>query len=277
MKKQLLQLLLCSLALVCIATMTRAYSVPIGAVGAVNTNPPLDTSSLDQIKSGGLSIGTFHVQGNSSFGSNPTTNYVLLNGLVRGGNATSTTPGQVVFGGTSNKVDVAFSGGVAIDGTFQSDTLKTGGGKKPLCANGNGALYICGTTPPSVPQAQTVVASAQFETFSAGQFVVAMLSQKVSKNVQVSISAYATGSGTPPPGAFLMNFYTAHARLAGTCYYTSTPTPLGTLTVYAANTDSSAGTNGGTFSLPSGCDSTNTSLIVTSVSPTSADGKNIIF
>ncbi len=265
MKKQLIQILICSLALVFIATLVHAYSAPMGTAGTANTYGPLDTSSVDQTKAGGLTVGTFQDQGNALFMQN-----TLFNGLLRGGSAASTTVMPVTFGGPSNKVDVAFTGGVSINGTYQSNTLKTGGGKKPLCANPAGVLYICGTTPPVYSQPQTVNASAQYETFSAGQFVVAKLSQSVSKDVQVSISATST------PLAFWSNFYTAHAVTSGVCHYTSTPTSLGTVTVYAGSTDSSS-VSGGTLTLASGCNSTNTYLTVTSVNPTTVDNKTITY
>jgi hypothetical protein len=269
-KKQLLQLILCALALVFIATMTHAYSIPLGSqAGAINTDMPINVGSADQVKSGGLTVGTFQAQGNSYFAQT-----VLFNGLIRGGSTAAAKP--VAFGGPANKVDVLFTGGVAIDGTYQSDTLKTGGGKKPLCADGNGTLYICGATPPTPPSPPAnIIAYGAIQQFQSGPFVVGRLTQSVSKDVHIFVSATYSS-----PSAFLdtvKNFYTAHAVTQGTCRLNATPTALGELIVYAGTINSSAvaGANS-SIAVPANCNPDQMNLIVTSTNPTSADGKTII-
>ncbi len=138
MKKQLSQLLIASAALVLLAGIAHAYTPPKSAPGAGNTDAPITTASTNQVKSGGLSVGTFVAQKDADF-----EQMTFLNGMVLGGSSSDTTDKPVTFGSSASKVNVLFTGRLEVKGVYQSDSLKTGGGKKPICANADGVLYIC--------------------------------------------------------------------------------------------------------------------------------------
>lgn len=262
MKKNLLQLVLCAFALIFVASMVSAYTLPTKAPSAGNTDGPLIIGAINQTKSGGLSVGSFQVRKDAYFAQN-----VFFNGLLRGGTATSNIGAPVKFGGPSNRVDALFSGAVSISGTYQSNTLKTGGGKKPLCADSTGTLYICGTSailPPPDPQA--VILSLKFNPDGSGDATVsAKLSTSIEKDVTVHVSA-RKGSGSAGPISFLKNFYTANAFITpGVCPLSTTFTPVGSvLTISAGTLESNQ------LGLPPACNESNTDLIITSYSPTTS-------
>ncbi|MDB5254872.1 MAG: hypothetical protein JWL92_248 [Candidatus Nomurabacteria bacterium] len=138
MKKDLSQLLIL-IPLLFIAGVSFAaydYVGPACAPPGCNTDVPLDGSASSQVKNGGLSVNAFYVPGNAYFDQN---SYVA--GAIFGPVATNNT---VVVGTSAAPTGVANTGNIFISGQYQSETLKTGGGKKPLCADTNGTFYICG-------------------------------------------------------------------------------------------------------------------------------------
>ncbi len=272
MKKKLLQLSAAVLSLVFLAAVAHAYTPPISAPTAGNSDAPLNVGSVDQAKSGGISVGTFLAQKSAYFDQN-----VLFDGLIRGGTPAASAP--ITFGGPSNKVDVLFSGALSINGVYQSNSLKTNdGGTDPICADANGVIYVCSQTPPPPPTpAQPIDVAAQYATYPAGTFVVGTLSQstEVSVTITVDASVPSSGNGTL---SYIKNFYTADARAAGSCSLTSTPTTLGTLTIYAGETRSDEVANGGgTLQLPSGCNPATTTITISSYTPHSTpQGRPIV-
>lgn len=278
MKKQLLQLLICALSLVFVATVAKAYTPPVSAPGNGNSDAPLNVSAVNQSKTGGLTVGTFQARNDSYFDQN-----VYFDGLIRGGTVNSPASTPVTFGGPANKVDVSFTGTASINGVYQSDSLKTGGGLKPLCANQNGTVYLCAAAPVAPPPpAVPIHVLAQYQTFNPSgasngtltTLVVAVLTQPVSTNVTAQIVAVAGGNNSL---GFLKNFYTADAKAVGVCQLTSNPTTIGTFTIFAGTTNSSQSNGGGAIALPSGCSPLTTSIYVTTYSPhTTPQGVPII-
>lgn len=154
MKKLIAQLLLTVPVCVLLATVSStAYTAPLfGPGGDSGEHMPVTIGATDQDKKGGLSVHAFVASSGAQFDQD-----VSFVGMIRGGTP-SDVNSTVTFGNTSASVGVKIAGLTAIDGKFQSDALKTGGGEKPLCAKADGTIYLCGstnTTPP--PTAQTDV------------------------------------------------------------------------------------------------------------------------
>lgn len=140
MKQHLKTQLLVLLPLVFIAGLTFAaydFVAPGCAPTACNSNEPLDVSANDQVKESGLSVNTFNVVGSTFIGGS-----TYFGGSVSGGNP-NTKYSSLYFGTEAKAVPVVVRGDTTLAGSFQSDTLKTGGGLKPLCANASGTLFIC--------------------------------------------------------------------------------------------------------------------------------------
>lgn len=260
MKKTPIQLIALLIAIVFLAGITHAYIAPTGAAGTTNTDGPLTATSVDEVKAGGLGVGTFLAKKNSLFQQN-----VFLNASIRGGTPTNSINIPVKFGDSTYKVDTAFTGTVGITGVYQSDMLKTGGGKKPLCATVDGTIYICGQTPPGGTPTQTIILTAHFG--SSGSTVFANLSESIEKNVTVNLVA-KKGSGGSGLMTYLKNFYTAEAYITpGVCSLGTSYTQIQSVTVYAGTVNSNE------IGLPAGCDSTNTDIAISSYSPlTSSKG-----
>ena len=232
-----------------------------------NTDSPLDISATDQVKDGGLSVNTFQSRTGSDF-----VQQTAFTGLVNGGTNTVTSS-TIPFGTTAKKVSISQSGNTKIVGTYQSDSLKTGGGSKPLCASTDGTFYICGAAAaPTNPN--PIYVSATMQLFGAGMSGTeagAHLSEATNAPVTVTIAASSAASGGSNPLSYLKNMFTANARFSGVCYYTSTPTDVGTVTIYGGQTDSDQ------IPLPAGCDSSNTYLSISSYSPhTTMGGRSVI-
>lgn len=255
MKKTPIQLVAVLIAIVFLAGVTHAYIAPTGAAGTTNTDGPLTATSVDEAKAGGLGVGTFLAQKNSLFQQN-----TYLDASIRGGTPTSSANVPVKFGDSTYKVDTAFTGTIGISGFYQSDTLKTGGGKKPLCANSTGTLYICGQTPPGATQPQAILLTINFA--SSNTTIAARLSQSIEKDVTVHVMA-KKGNGGSGLMTYLKNFYTAEAYVTpGVCSLGTNYTALQTLTIYAGTVSSNE------IGLPPGCDSSNTNIAISSYSPT---------
>jgi hypothetical protein len=138
MKKDLSQLLVL-VPLLFIAGVSFAsynYVGPTCAPEVCNTDAPLDGSASAQVKNGGLSVNAFYVPGNAYFDQNS-----YVGGAMFGSAAANDT---VIVGTSGLPTSVVATGNIFISGQYQSNTLKTGGGKKPLCTDANGTLYICG-------------------------------------------------------------------------------------------------------------------------------------
>lgn len=129
-----------------IAGAVSAYTPPTtGAFGA-NTDAPINTSALNQDKAGGFSTTTFHVRGNALFNQE-----TFAGGIVTGGNIQSDGSNTVAIGNSTYGVSTAINGSISTLGTIQSNSLLSGGGKKPVCANADGTFFLCGDQSPQAP------------------------------------------------------------------------------------------------------------------------------
>lgn len=136
-----------------IAGAVSAYTPPTtGAFGA-NTDAPINTSALNQDKAGGFSTTTFQARGNALFSQE-----TFAGGIVTGGNIQSDGSNTVAIGNSSYGVSTAINGSISTLGTIQSNSLLSGGGKKPVCANADGTFFLC-STPSSAPSAPAPVAA----------------------------------------------------------------------------------------------------------------------
>ncbi|GEM_PF-2334463 len=137
MKKGLSQLLILIPLLFVAGVSFAAYSYvgPTCAPEGCNTDAPLDGTASVQVKNGGLSVSAFYVPGNAYFDQNS-----YVGGAIFGPTTTNNT---VIVGTSAAPASVVNTGNIFISGQYQSNTLKTGGGKKPLCTDANGTLYIC--------------------------------------------------------------------------------------------------------------------------------------
>jgi hypothetical protein len=268
MKKHLKKLfILIPLIFVAGATFA-AYSFtgPTAPPSANNTDGPLIDTSLNQVKNGGLSVNAFAAAKNSFFNQD-----VIFTGTVFGG--TPAAAGPVAFGNTTNKVSVAITGSQSITGTYQSDTLKTGGGEKPLCADENGTFYICGTTK-TAPVNNAPMVSIRYVPQADGSYAVgAQVSQPLSTAVEVYLNESGPISTTSPVVSFLnsiKNAFTADARLAGVCYPPSGTQSFGSVGINALNLSS-----WNTIPLPQGCTTSDLIITISTVSPGSVDGQTL--
>jgi hypothetical protein len=139
MKKHLSKLFIIIPLLLVGGAAMAAYTFvgPISGPTANNTDAPLDVSATNQIKNGGLSVATFEARGNAYFDQS-----TYFSGMIRGGTVANNAP-NVSFGSTAAPANVVQTGNMFLSGTYQSDTLKTGGGLKPLCADSAGKFFIC--------------------------------------------------------------------------------------------------------------------------------------
>ncbi len=129
-----------------IAGAVSAYTPPTtGAFGA-NTDAPINTSALNQDKAGGFSTTTFQARGNALFSQE-----TFAGGIVTGGNIQSDGSNTVAIGNSSYGVSTAINGSISTLGTIQSNSLLSGGGKKPVCANADGTFFLCGDQAPQSP------------------------------------------------------------------------------------------------------------------------------
>ncbi|MFZ4500064.1 MAG: hypothetical protein ACOYMZ_01020 [Minisyncoccia bacterium] len=136
-----------------IAGAVSAYTPPTtGAFGA-NTDAPINTSALSQDKAGGFSTTTFQARGNALFSQE-----TFAGGVVTGGNIQSDGSNTVAIGNSSYGVNTTINGSISTLGTIQSNSLVSGGGKKPVCANADGTFFLC-TSPSTAPAAPAPVAA----------------------------------------------------------------------------------------------------------------------
>lgn len=130
--------------LLSVAGVVGAYTpATTGAFGA-NTDAPLNVSGTNQDKAGGLSVSTFQARGNAYF-----SQQTFVQGGISGGNVQKNGTTTVVFGDSNHTVNTSVNGGIEVGGVVQSNSLATGpkGGKKPVCANEKGTLFLCNTAP----------------------------------------------------------------------------------------------------------------------------------
>ncbi|HEY0980366.1 MAG TPA: hypothetical protein VGE18_03085 [Candidatus Paceibacterota bacterium] len=132
-----------------VAGVVSAYTPPTtGAFGA-NTDAPLNITAINQDKTGGLSVGTFYGRGSALFSQD-----TFVKGVITGGNIQGNGTSTVAVGDSSYKVNALINGSISTKGTIQSNSLASGGGKKPVCANQDGTFFLCGDQapqPPAVP------------------------------------------------------------------------------------------------------------------------------
>lgn len=121
---------------------TPAPGTPPGS----NTIFPVNVSSDDQVKDGGLSVNAFVANQNAQFDQ-----VIYLQGAMHGGTA-STIDSTILFGGTdpitssiNRVVNIVATGGLKATNNIQSDTL-TELYVGDLCANSLGELVRCAST-----------------------------------------------------------------------------------------------------------------------------------
>ncbi|MDB5188780.1 MAG: hypothetical protein JWM92_378 [Candidatus Nomurabacteria bacterium] len=252
-----------------LALAAYSFTAPTSGPSANNTDSPLDTSSTDQIKNGNLAVNTFQSAAGAYFAQQ-----VSLTGMVRGGTP-SDASSTVSFGDSGHAVSVSNIGNTGIAGNYQSDSLKTSGGTKPLCADTHGTLYICNTTPPTNTAPIYLSSFSSFDPSISSDInnnnyrIYVSISEPTSSTVTATLSA--TSGNVPAAMNFLKGMFTAEARMANTCNYTTTPTTIGTLTINPDNTVS-----WDNLTLPIGCDNTNSYVYISSYSPhVTAGGRTI--
>ncbi|MEO5646358.1 MAG: hypothetical protein ABIO57_01140 [Candidatus Paceibacterota bacterium] len=260
MKKNLSQLLLLIPMLIFSAGLTAAYTPPVATPPQDNTDAPLDVGTADQVKDGDLAVTTFEARGNAYLAKD-----TFFNGMVRG-DTPADKDSTVTFGGSANNVSVAINGTAAILGHYQSDSLKTpSGNKEPLCANATGTFYLCGSTATPATTQSKVYVSLQYDPYG-GRNIVAVLSEPVSSAVTAYVDA-STGSAAPDALSMIKNYFTADAKLQGSCSLSSSPRSIGGLTIPKDQTISNS-----VITLPDGCDPAATYISISSYSPQSTLG-----
>jgi len=139
MKKQFLQLALCSFILLFLASTTRAYTGTTSTPPSNNTDAPIDVSSSNQVKTGGLVVNAFTASGGSYFDKQ-----VFFNGPVAG----SVGPGNstIQFGDLIDKTSLAITDGLATLASLRADSLMNSTNNTPVCADKNGVLILCSAT-----------------------------------------------------------------------------------------------------------------------------------
>jgi hypothetical protein len=266
MKKNLSQLFII-IPLVFLATGVFAafsYTAPTAAPTSNNTDGPLDIGSTDQVKDGGLAVNAFQSRTGSFFAQRST-----FTGLVRGGTPSDTTS-SIAFGDSSHAVTLSNVGNIALGGTLQSDTLKTGGGSKPLCADTNGTFYICGAAATTVADPIYIHTHYLGGTTGAQYYIYGYIDQPISKDMEITIGAVSTGGDATLVSekstgiiAFIKNMFTANAKNIGVCYITSTSvTRLGSVEIYPSTTMS-----WNSLQLPTACDPQKILLTIMDYSP----------
>jgi len=206
-----------------------------------------------------LSVNTFEARGNALFNQD-----AIFTGPVFGGTLLTNAP--VAFGGPSTPVDVAITGTDNITGTYQSDTLKTGGAEKPVCADSNGTFYLC-ATPPASSNTNAVRVGLSFTDVGGNYEVGATVSSPVSVPIEVYIDESGPRAPTlPNPVATIIgsvkNAFTADAREAGVCYPPTSTQSIGAVEIYANILKS-----WNTVPLSSGCTPSNVTVTIDRVNP----------
>lgn len=201
MKKHLTQLFILIPLLFTAGIVMAAYSFvpPTTAPDAGNTEAPIDTSITDQIKHGGLAVNAFNVQGGAYFAQQ-----VSFADTVQGG-APGVTSSTINFGDTSHQVSVQDLGSTSIIGNYQSDSLKSGGGLKPVCADTNGAFFLCGgsqsVTQTTSGNQSAAILTANYQSMNGSTYVSAKISQPVAADNVVVTFSYILPSSTAAPSA----------------------------------------------------------------------------
>ncbi len=268
--KNTLQKSLILLPLLLVAGITfAAYSFtgPTVAPTSNNTDGPLNDSATDQVKTGGLSVNTFDAASNAYFNQN-----AIFTGSIFGGTPNNGTA-PVNFGNpadTANPVNVSIAGTDTVVGTYQSDTLKTGGGIKPVCADQDGEFYICGTTPANNTTSANRIWLTETLDASGNYEVGAQISQPVSQAIEVYITEAGQSSSATSFLDRLKDAFTADARFSGVCYPPSSPTSLGAVEIYANTLKS-----WNTIPLGSSCTPSDVTVSISSISPDTVDGQKI--
>lgn len=126
-----------------------------------NYTAPIDTGSLDQIKTGDLTVNQFEAMQDSVFALG-----AYLQGVVRGGKLGDTGPTTLQFGDASRVVDSRFSGTVTVGGDMTTTALANNS-VTPLhiCADTTGTLVLC--NPPAATDLCSNITGTQ-STIPAG-------------------------------------------------------------------------------------------------------------
>jgi len=206
MKKYLAQLAFIIPLLFVAGIAMAAYSFvgPTATPPGNNTDGPLDVSSSNQIKNGDLAVNAFQVVSGSEFAQQAS-----FTGLVNGGTAgaTSNTSSTINFGTSSTPVSVNNIGNATVSGNYQSNSLKSGGGLKPLCADPNGTFYLCGASVP--PVTGSIYLDITQVNINGTIQLGASLSEAINEPVEVTFFAANPSS---PFADYIKNNFTAFAE-----------------------------------------------------------------
>ena len=150
---------------------TSAYENPTASAPGNNTDGPINIGPTNQVKDGSLGVNAFVARNNALFNDK-----VRIDGLVRGGvpaNVTST----VTVGSTTEAVGMKTVGTLHTELGFKVGALAHGGSDlKPICADADGILHICGKGLPSLIETSNTLNNSQnlrTQTFKVGKSVAA--------------------------------------------------------------------------------------------------------
>ncbi len=154
------------------------WAGPTGSAPANNIAAPLHVGP-DQIKAGGLSVGTLAVAQNAEF-----EQQVFFNGMIRGGNG-STADSKVSFGDTAHIVNGTVKGDVNATGTLTSAQLANSSSTS-VCAATDGTISLCGA---ATAQKQVYTVPAQTLVYPMPDYAYTPGGQKYILSVCVSSPA----------------------------------------------------------------------------------------
>lgn len=117
----------------CAGIVAYAYTNPTGSA-PTNIDEPLDESASDQVKDGDLGVGAFVASGNALL-----KQQTIFGAEIYG----SGSPEVLHIGDSTTPVSVTITNNLKQAKWIQSDTLKTTGGYKNLCADTKGAISNC--------------------------------------------------------------------------------------------------------------------------------------
>ena len=149
------------------------FTAPSASAPSSNIDIPLHTGP-DQVKDGGLSVGTFTAWQNAQF-----KQQLFLNGTVFGGTpANSGTTSTVVMGDTGAPANLSVNGNLSAS-TFITSSSIANSGSLNVCANSTGTLVTCNgqaganTTPPSLTEINYTVSTITTQLFDIGTSIQA--------------------------------------------------------------------------------------------------------
>lgn len=125
-----------------IGSFAHGFTSPIMSAPGKNAAEPIDTSTNDQIKLGGLSVNAFVARNNAIFSWDRN----RIDGLVRGGQPTDTTS-TVNIGGGANQANLTATGNIRSKKMQSGALAHSQSGLMPICADASGNLSLCASVP----------------------------------------------------------------------------------------------------------------------------------